>query len=240
MELKDRISPRYLEYCGCRHINYPISEDGLLFRKPHNRSLFVNLGDDGNIHCREFYEKSVFLGKGYDDSLADLVRENLLKIRGSQEEKFKVFDRFNDLPDDIDEDKRCQYIMTILNCLDINLSRDTDITDEIRNVWNKLREADNKRFCVEEYSVDEDTNMAIAISLYHTFTIYDIIGSKLSIQVRDYFNERFGRYEFRVKGVLEMINNLKITVESTDRDLSSNAYEEIREKLSYCNNILKN
>ena len=59
-------------------------------------------------------------------------------------------------------------------------------------------------------------------------------------QVRDYFNERFGRYEFRVKGVLEMINNLKRTVESTDRDLSSNAYEEIREKLSYCNNILKN
>lgn len=255
MKRKDLFIPFYLEYAGC--CKFGDNNGRVIFRRADYNVVLVEIISDKSISISEIPSTDHYelerLGENESKALVDRLRIIIWK---GYTDVSVILDSKNYNP--IKYEDKNLYLLTIFNCISTDFYTNKVYGVEgIYEYWRKMSKLDEDRLAVGDryysklYSMEtrkhesirresRDTNMAIAISLYHTFTIYDIIGSKLSIQVRDYFNERFGRYEFRVKGVLEMINNLKRTVESTDGDLSSNAYEEIREKLSYCNNILKN
>lgn len=191
MELKDRIAPYYLEYRGFYCVGL-MDEDGLVFDKLDGRSLFVTLNDDGLVSCREFDDESVFMYEVYSDHLEDLVRDRLVNVGDLVDGmKFKLFEEETCIPEDISDEKMNQYIISILNCLDRELSSE-DIVWNIRHIWRDLEECDYNRYYVERSLTNKDNDKRIG-NMLDQFRLYDRRGKNLSKGLHEYFKIKLGR-----------------------------------------------
>lgn len=205
MELKDRIAPYYLKYRGCYYVDL-MMDDGIIFDKLDGRSLFINLSDEGSISCREFDDDdSVFMYEVCDDSsLKSSVRSVLMDLGIPVDKKFDLFDGSTNIKENISDDKRNQYIITIVNCLDMNPS-DKEIVGKARWIWNDLEECDYNRYYVEGlplYEMDESSR----INVLTNFRLYENRGEKLSDELNKYFQRKSVMELFKI--VLKSVNDI--------------------------------
>lgn len=204
MKLKDRIAPYYLEYRGLYYVGL-MDEDGLVFDKLDGRSLFVNLSDDGSISCREFDDESVFMYEVCDySSLKSSVRSVLMDLEIPVDKKFNLFDGSNNIKENISDDKKNQYIITIVNCLDMNPSGE-EIVGKARWIWKDLEECDYNRYHVEGLPLDEmDENRRI--NVLTRFRLYENRGEELSNELNKYFQRKSVMELFKI--VLKSVNDI--------------------------------
>ena len=205
MELKDRIAPYYLEYRGCYYVDLMMG-DGLVFDKLDRRSLFVNLSNDGSISCREFDDDdSVFMYEVCDDSsLKSSARSVLMDLGIPVDKRFNLFDGNTNVKENISDDKRNRYIITIVNCLDMNPSN-KEIVGKARWIWKDLEECDYNRYHVEGlslYKMDESSR----IDILTRFRLYENRGEELSYELNKYFKMKSVMELFKI--VLKSVNDI--------------------------------
>lgn len=144
MKTKEIFIPYYLEYVGTYSINWLGGFEGLLFKKVDGSYVFVyNISGSRAIHCREFEDDSFFT----KTTGSDLVREvgKVIMSGDFSELEFKLFDELDGENQSIGKSEKDQYLVTILNCLDMNFSHKSMITDGVLVDWKSLREIDKVR-----------------------------------------------------------------------------------------------
>ena len=142
MKTKEIFIPYYLEYVGTYSINWLGGFEGLLFKKVDGSYVFVyNISESRAIHCREFEDDGEFTKTTNNDSLVREVGKVIVSGDFSELE-FKLFDGFDAESQSINKTEKDQYLLTILNCLDINFSHKRMVTNEVVENWNYLRELD--------------------------------------------------------------------------------------------------
>lgn len=145
MKTKEIFIPYYLEYVGTYSINWLGGFEGLLFKKMDGSYVFVyNISGSMAIHCREFEDDGAFTKTTNNNSLVREVGKVIMSGDFSELE-FKLFDGFDAESQSISESGKDQYLVTILNCLDINFSHKIMVTDEALVNWKYLKEIDKVR-----------------------------------------------------------------------------------------------
>jgi hypothetical protein len=144
MKTKEIFIPYYLEYVGTYLINWLGGFEGLLFKKVDGSYVFAyNIGKSRVIHCREFEDDSFFT----KTTGSDLVREvgKVIMSGDFSDIEFKLFNGLEGMNVLVDKSEKDRYLVTILNCLDINFSHKSMVTDEVVENWKFLREIDKVR-----------------------------------------------------------------------------------------------
>lgn len=145
MKTKEIFIPYYLEYVGTYSINWLLGIEGLLFKKVNGSYVLVyNMGKSRAIRFREFENDRELTKVTNNDSLVRSVGKVIMSGDFSELE-FKLFDGLGNEPQSIGESDKDQYLVTILNCLDINFSHKSMITDGVLVDWKSLREIDKVR-----------------------------------------------------------------------------------------------
>lgn len=144
MKTKEIFIPYYLEYVGTYSINWLLGIEGLLFKKVDGSYVFVySISGSRAIHCREFEDDNFFT----KTTGSDIVREvgKVIMSGDFSELEFKLFDELDGENQSIGKSEKDQYLVTILNCLDMNFSHKSMITDGVLVDWKSLREIDKVR-----------------------------------------------------------------------------------------------
>lgn len=154
METKKIFIPFYLEYVGTYSLKKSLGGfEGLVFRKVDGIYVFVyNVGESRTIHCREIGDNVLF---GDDMWLRKSKRYELVqKIGGTimsgdfSELEFRFFDGSlsGSSKHVLKSYSKDQYLLAILNCLDMNFSSEDMISDEVNSLWDRVRKVDEVRF----------------------------------------------------------------------------------------------
>lgn len=149
METKKIFIPFYLEYVGVYSFKHHLERfEGLLFKKVDGTYAFVYKKEGSrSIHCREFAHNILFKECGRDD---ELVREigKVIMSGDFSELEFKFFDVSSEgeMEHVLKPHYKNQYLLAILNCLDINFSHKNMITDKVSKLWDRVKSVDTIRF----------------------------------------------------------------------------------------------
>ena len=145
METEKIFIPFYLEYVGTYLINWLCGTEGIVFKKVDGSYAFVyGTGKSRSIRCREFEDDGMFTKSTNNDSLVREVGKVIMSGDFSELD-FKLFDGLNGKNQSISESEKDQYLLAILNCLDMNFSHKSMINDEVTNNWGDLRQFDTLR-----------------------------------------------------------------------------------------------
>lgn len=145
MKTKEIFIPYYLEYVGTYSTNWLGGFEGLLFKKVDGSYVFVyKIDNSRSIRCIELEDDGEFTNPTNNDSLVREVGKVIMSGDFSELE-FKLFDGFDAESRSINKTEKDQYLLTILNCLDINFSHKSMITDGVLVDWKSLKEIDKVR-----------------------------------------------------------------------------------------------
>ena len=149
METKKIFIPFYLEYVGVYSFKHHLEGfEGLLFKKVDGIYAFVYKKEGSrSIHCREFAHNILFKECGRDDELVREIGKAIMSGDFSELE-FKFFDGSVEgaMEHVLKPYDKNQYLLAILNCLDINFSHKNMITDKVSKLWDRVKSVDTIRF----------------------------------------------------------------------------------------------
>lgn len=202
METKKIFIPFYLEYVGTYSIDWLGGFVGLLFKKVDGRYLFVyKIRDFREIHCREFDDMKLFSRKCGRN---DIVREIAGAILSGDfsELEFKLFYELDGSNQSIDESEKDQYLLAILNCLDMNFSHKSMITDRVSDLWDELRINDLSRLrFLEDYKNGLTRELV--------FKMYKSLGNAIGGHDSDEIYKHFKNYSMKEKINFEKIECIR-------------------------------
>jgi hypothetical protein len=217
MKTKEIFIPYYLEYVGTYSINWLLGIEGLLFKKVNGSYVLVyNMGKSRAIRFREFENDRELTKVANNDSLVRSVGKVIMSGDFSELE-FKLFDGLGNEPQSIGESEKDQYLVTVLNCLDMNFSHKSIITDEVLVDWKSLREIDkvrsnelNEPGLLNPIAVDEGIFSVNRISIYGDSGLSDKIYEHFkNYKMKDKINtEKIGC----VRDIEDRINFVKLDV----------------------------
>lgn len=149
IETKKIFIPFYLEYVGVYSFKHHLERfEGLLFKKVDGTYAFVYKKEGSrSIHCREFAHNILFKECGRDDELIREIGKAIMSGDFSELE-FKFFDGSVEgaMEHVLKPYDKNQYLLAILNCLDINFSHKNMITDKVSKLWDRVKSVDTIRF----------------------------------------------------------------------------------------------
>lgn len=187
METKKIFIPFYLEYVGVYSFKHHLERfEGLLFKKVDGTYAFVYKKEGSrSIHCREFSHNILFKECGRDDELVREIGKVIMSGDFSELEfKFFYVSSEGEMEHVLKPHYKNQYLLAILNCLDINFSHENMITVEVSRLWDRTRNVDRVRFQNLYRNVmgiisDRDYSMSD--------TIQDVQGKDLSEKIHIHF-----------------------------------------------------
>ena len=147
METEKIFIPYYLEYVKCLE---PVSNGNspdIIF-KAANGDLFYVSYEDGSIKCvmmRYGFPSWVLKEKtGESDNERKSLRSlgEVLLDKSFDNIDFKLSYGLKDYTDSIRKHEKNRFLLSVLNCLDMNFSHKSMITDEITNNWEDLKQFD--------------------------------------------------------------------------------------------------
>lgn len=149
MEIEKIFTPFYLEYVKCLE---PVNGNSpsIVFRAA-NGDFFAVSYREGSIKCvmMRYSVPSCFLNEKTDER--DNGRESLKSLGKVLLDKsfdnidFKLSYGFEDYTDRIRKHEKNRFLLSVLNCLDMNFSHKSMITKEITENWEDLRKFDTIR-----------------------------------------------------------------------------------------------
>lgn len=148
METKKIFIPFYLEYVKCLEPAHEGDYPSIIFEAT-NGDLFIISYRDSSISCsmlRYGFPPSIFEEKpvkGDRELLKSLGK--VLLDKSFDNINFKLFWGFNDYTDRINKNDKNQFLLAILNCLDMNFSHKSMIENGLEGCWNRLKNIDNDR-----------------------------------------------------------------------------------------------
>ena len=199
MKTKEIFIPYYLEYVGTYLINWLGGFEGLLFKKVDGSYVFAyNIGKSRIIHCREFEDDSFFT----KTTGSDLVREvgKVIMSGDFSDIEFKLSNGLEGMNVLVDKSEKDRYLVTILNCLDINFSHKSMVTDEVVENWKSLREIDK----VRAYKLSKPgllDSMAVDNGIFSIKRIVFYGDSGLSDKIYKHFRDHKMKDKFRADNV---------------------------------------
>lgn len=202
MKTKKIFIPFYSEYVGTYSIDWLGGFVGLLFKKVDGSYVFVyKIKGFREIHCREFDDRKLFLRKCGSN---DIVREIAGAILSGDfsELEFKFFDGLDGVNNFLSESEKDQYLIAILNCLDMNFSHKSIITDRVSDLWDELRINDlNRLRFLEDYKNGLTRKLV--------FKMYKSLGNAIGGHDSDEVYKHFRDYSMKGKIYLEKIECIR-------------------------------
>lgn len=213
METEKIFIPFYLEYVKCLE---PVNGNSpsIVFRAANGDIFYVSYRD-GLISCsmmRYGLPSRFFGGKtiknGDRESLKSLGK--VLLDRSFDNIDFKLSWGYDDYTDRICKKDKDQFLLAILNCLDMNFSHKSMITDEVTKNWEDLRQFDMLR---SEYFDSGSSNQPFDLPK----AIWTkMIGIRLSNKIYEHFKNYRMRKEIdlgKIEGIRDVedgINFVKL------------------------------
>ena len=202
MKTKKIFIPFYLEYVGTYSISWLGGFVGLLFKKMDGRYVFTyNVKDFKAIHCREFENSERFCKRIENDSLAREIGRILLSNDFSDLE-FKLFDGLAGVNENLCESEKDQYLLAILNCLDINFSHKNMIANRVSDLWDELRINDLSRL---RFLNDYKNGLTREL----VFKMYKSLGNAIGGHDSDEIYKHFKNYSMKEKINFEKIECIR-------------------------------
>lgn len=150
METEKIFIPFYLEYVRCLEPARKGNSPDIIFKAANGDFFYVSYGE-GSIKCvmTRYSFPSCFLNEKTDErnngreSLKSLGK--VLLDRSFDNIDFKLSYGFEDYTDRIRKHEKNRFLLSVLNCLDMNFSHKSMITKEITENWEDLRKFDTIR-----------------------------------------------------------------------------------------------
>ena len=190
METKKIFIPFYLEYVGSYIIQRSLGGfEGLLFKKVDNTYVFVYRKDESRtIYCREFGGNELFSRRCERDPLIQRMIWKTIMSWDFSDLEFKFFYWSEDGSREhvLNPYDKNQYLLAILNCIDMNFSHKSIITNRVSNLWGELRENDLSKFRhLEDYK--NGLYCELGYKMYKSLS--DAIGGHDSDEIYKHFRD---------------------------------------------------